>query len=464
MFGYNLLHREVLGKLLNKDIENNNVKNVLYIVNTLLLGVRKDIIFEHIFNFECSLNKNLNIVKAFIHHHKDINIHANNEMIFINACATGNIEYAKWLLSLEQTHGKIYIGSFCESAFRLACNHGHIEMAKFLISLSNVGYHKIDIHASNDGAFEYAICHDDINVINFILSLDKIKIRDILFSRACEHGCFDSIKILLNLDLNYWDAPPNYNKLFEYSCIQKNIEIAKYVWNFCKSSIILDSNDITLFTKIYETDNDDIIEWIWDLYKKETGQKINFDYKNNLLTILEHICLREHTPSFNKFYNLYRRETGKYIDLSSNNYELFKKIIETGNTSTDEWFWERYHEKTGKRIDLDFNNYEIFRHACFTSNYRYSVMHTMNFSVTWVWDKYYKENGKYIDLTVNNYEIFRCACYRGNIYVADFVCTKSKPNFIKNEHVLWMKQNNYDEKSISNFIKIFSYLENKKII
>ena len=67
-------------------------------------------------------------------------------MLFVGLVENGHLEVAKFLISLENGHGKINIHAENEYAFRWACQNGHLEVAKFLLSLEN-GHGKINIHA-----------------------------------------------------------------------------------------------------------------------------------------------------------------------------------------------------------------------------------------------------------------------------------------------------------------------------
>ena len=110
--------------------------------------------------FNLCKKRDLTILQNFYEQNKHvINIHANNEFIFLWSCENGYLEVAKWLWSLNQN---INIHANDEFAFRWSCLHGHLETAKWLWSLDK----NIDIHAINDRAFDWSF---KISV-NFVVS------------------------------------------------------------------------------------------------------------------------------------------------------------------------------------------------------------------------------------------------------------------------------------------------------
>ena len=109
------------------------------------------------FNEACQ-NGNLKLAKELYETNK-IDIHFNNESAFKWSCRYGQIEIAKWLLTLD---GKIDIHSNNDEAFRWCCSKGHIEIAKWLLTLDKFDNRLVCdyIKFKNNGIYRYLFRKD----------------------------------------------------------------------------------------------------------------------------------------------------------------------------------------------------------------------------------------------------------------------------------------------------------------
>ena len=136
----------------------------------------------------------INELEKYYSEHQNINIHANNEVVFRWSCKNGRLELAKWLIEVSQTKneyvktGLINIHANMEDSFRWSCRYGHLEVAKWLIELSQT--HKeymklglINIHAKDDYAFRYSSENGHIEVTTWLYLLDKGKINVIYINK-----------------------------------------------------------------------------------------------------------------------------------------------------------------------------------------------------------------------------------------------------------------------------------------
>jgi hypothetical protein len=106
--------------------------------------------YERAFRNACG-NGHLEIAKWFLSIKPSINISAKNEQAFRCACGNGHLETAKWLLSIKPS---INISADNEDAFRCACENGHLEIAKWILYVNP----SINISAEDDESFRW-VCY-----------------------------------------------------------------------------------------------------------------------------------------------------------------------------------------------------------------------------------------------------------------------------------------------------------------
>ena len=62
-----------------------------------------------------------------------IDIHWNDDQIFVSTCLRGRLDVAKWIYSL----GDVDIHAHEDDAFIYSCNYGYLEVARWLYSIGN---------------------------------------------------------------------------------------------------------------------------------------------------------------------------------------------------------------------------------------------------------------------------------------------------------------------------------------
>lgn len=112
----------------------------------------------------------LRLAKRMYKIHPDINIHVFGDFIFQKSCQYGHLHIIKFLLSLEETSGKINIHNNCELAFIWSCEEGHLEVAQFLYE---IGRYDINIHADHNAAFLKSTENKHLDVVMWLASLDE---------------------------------------------------------------------------------------------------------------------------------------------------------------------------------------------------------------------------------------------------------------------------------------------------
>jgi hypothetical protein len=92
-----------------------------------------------------------------------VNIHANEDRCFRQACGNGHLVIARWLFNL----GGVNTHAVNDDAFRWACGKGYLVVAQWLFSLGDV-----DIHARNDAAFQWACASGHLGLGRWLCALD----------------------------------------------------------------------------------------------------------------------------------------------------------------------------------------------------------------------------------------------------------------------------------------------------
>ena len=113
-----------------------------------------DILLE--FNCACSHGQ-IEIAKWFISICPTIEISFGNECAFRTACENGHLKVAQWLLSIKPD---INVSALNEYAFRIACEQGNLNVAQWLLSINP----SIDVSVRNEESFRSACLNGHLNV------------------------------------------------------------------------------------------------------------------------------------------------------------------------------------------------------------------------------------------------------------------------------------------------------------
>jgi hypothetical protein len=203
----------------NKIDPNENIIYALY-SNVEILKYVITIFPIDIHNF-AFVNSDLEVLKFLIsleQTHGKFDIHKCNDLIFYKNC--GNLEYVIYLLSLEKSHGKFEIDinqAFCE-----ACLKGNLKCIKFFIHLSKT--QNLNLHCNGSGC-----------------ECQK-KVHNIPFQNACFSGNIDSVNFLLSLQDEYGKITINYKDILENMCYKQNYDIVKLLLSFHNTTDVIDTN------------------------------------------------------------------------------------------------------------------------------------------------------------------------------------------------------------------------------
>jgi len=176
-------------------------------------------------------------------------------MRFYEACKDGHPETITKIVSLEPDRRKINIHASNDTAFQLACGNGHIPVIDRLFSLEPT-HGKIDIHAEDDRAFRYTCGNGHIPVMEKLLSLEssrgKLDIHareDSAFRYACRNGHIPVVARLLSLQRSHGKIAPERLELYvEDVDLSKHLEAAFSFHTFQEVQICL--ADLALITTV----------------------------------------------------------------------------------------------------------------------------------------------------------------------------------------------------------------------
>lgn len=264
-----------------------------------------------------------------------LDIHAENEVIFRDACCKGYLELAKWLYSL----GKVDINANDEEAFRFACTNGHLETAKWLFSLD-----KVYIHMNDDEAFRMACSNGHLEIARWLFSLWSQS-----FSAHIRVDCI---------------------KAFETACLNGYFEMAK--WMHSIKSHIQIYKDGLLFPNLCGIGKLDIAQFIYSIIEyKDHDIRLAFYYacKNGHLKVAKWLHSLETEVDINKsFYDAcyngylelakWLRSLGGVDDID----RCFYNVCEKGYLELAKWLYS-----TG--VSNSKNNKKLFISCCEKKQY-----------------------------------------------------------------------------------------------
>ena len=148
-----------------------------------------------------------------------------NNVGFNWACSNGELEIAKWLVSVKPD---IYISENNENAFNKACEYGYLELAKWLLLVKP----DINISVDNEKAFRYACINGKLIVAQWLLSIKpdiNISVEDeYAFCGACENNELEVAQWLLSVkpDIN---ISIDCDNVFKLVCESNLVEIAQWL-------------------------------------------------------------------------------------------------------------------------------------------------------------------------------------------------------------------------------------------
>jgi len=215
----------------------------------------------------------------------NINIHKNDNEVFISSCTRQNLNIVQWLYNLYlvddlctkyqlELYFKYYFNVFLQKIIS-EWKIGNIEEAKKIYNKND----DFDIYPFNKKfeVFKYACFLGHFELAKWIYSLNgKINIHinnDLIFRATCSHGNIEIVKWLYSLD-NKFDIHAEDDFAFRNSCFLGYIEVAKFLYSLDNKSYQFVINNMFEIVR-FLPDCDEITNWLLSLcdYDKNINLK-----------------------------------------------------------------------------------------------------------------------------------------------------------------------------------------------
>lgn len=353
-------------KLLHHSCRRGHLNFIKWLLNDYNIDLRLD---ENTSIYECCTNGHLDIAKYLFEIDNNILNFNGIDCVFSKACENKNLDIVQWLYKKiskpKKSSIERYAFQWCcdknrlvtaqwlyniwnpisteilEDAFAISCRHGDIQFAKWILSLDPT----IDIAANYNNAFLNSCSEGFIEIAQWLLSLNQSILynidRENLFINTCRYGNVETVLWLLDLGIVYHDLG------FIECCRFGNIYIAQTLYRLINSSRI--HNHITgeALIAACEYGQYDIIKWLLNLPEYTvTYHDINEAFLNSIVGGFLFIA--------RWLYNTY-----SLININNNNDQPFRSACQYGHQEIAEWL-----------LTLEYINIRALNDAAFLSSCR----------------------------------------------------------------------------------------------
>jgi len=248
-----------------------------------------------------------------------LDIHAENDFVFRNACLEGNLKIIQWVLTFGE---KPDIHANDDEIFRNACDKRRLDIAKWLYGLKD----KPNIHINDEEVFRNACKNSNIDIAKWLYGLeDKPNIH------AKDNEVFKNIY-----------------KYKQYLYDDRYIDIAKWLLtleNNINIDININENDdfIIAFRKACDCGNMDLVQWLYGLGYKSDIHIIDEAFRNVCFKMYEY----KEIYDYNKLFYAY------------DTYDVYKNKYKNKHLKIAKWMMT-----LDNKPNIRANNDEVFRHAC----------------------------------------------------------------------------------------------------
>ena len=165
---------------------------------------------------------------------------------FVDACASGDFDKAKYLLKEPSLPYKADIFYDDTACFKLAFHNGHVDIIKYLSCSTEIKEH-IDVTPYSYNILNYARKAKDWEWLEFLLPIilnepEENRQLQNLLKYSCRNGDRDAVNYLFNsstwsqkLDIN--------NELYQDACYGGNVDIINFLRENFQSSFNISDND-----------------------------------------------------------------------------------------------------------------------------------------------------------------------------------------------------------------------------
>ena len=289
-------------------------------------------------------NKLYNVTKKFYQHKNIIDetyvstyyppVPPENDQLFIRACAHGQLDIVKYILSTYDTN--IHAGD--DQAFTVACQRGHLDICKFLCGIDgkiNVSTHYYEI--DKDAPFILACSNGKLDVVCWLYQNFKINIHEkSAFTRACEKGHLDVAEFLCKQGV---DISSDGNKPLELACRRGHLNVVRWLCDFYYFSYLQSDILYELISSAAINNHVDIVKYFCDLY-------YDFDIHTHGNEIFRYCCMNNALESAVWIYERDPILVRQYIV----DDELFKQVFYDYDCDVDVIKWSY---SLGINIDID---------------------------------------------------------------------------------------------------------------
>lgn len=106
-----------------------------------------------------------------------------------------------------------------EEKFIKYCNSGHLDIVKYLLTSPDLKEH-VDIHACNDGGFQWACLNGHLDIVQYLLTSPELK---------------DHVNIHTAKDYGFqWSGINNHFNIIQYLILDMNIKKTKDIQEYLK--------------------------------------------------------------------------------------------------------------------------------------------------------------------------------------------------------------------------------------